>query len=124
MVIIRFSRCGRKNLPRYKILVADQRSKPTGRYIENVGYYIPKTNNRDHEYRLDIDRISYWLSKGAQLSDRVKSLLKSTDQYQQLKNIKSSRKKIKKQIIKPKEAQQIPNIEPIEPETPKYNQGL
>jgi small subunit ribosomal protein S16 len=93
MVIIRFSRGGRKNLPRYKILVADQRSKTTGRYIESVGYYIPRTKSRDHEYRIDIDRIIYWLSKGAQLSDRVRNLLKSSGEYKKLPINKKQKRK-------------------------------
>ena len=119
MVIIRFSRFGRKNLPRYKILVADQRAKTTGRYIESVGYYIPRTKNRDHEYRLDIDRIIFWLSKGAQLSDRVKSLLKSSGEYKKLPINKKPKREPHKSTT-PLETEKN-NATNNEQETPGYN---
>lgn len=76
MVIIRLSRAGRKKLPFYKIVVADQRSKLCGRYIEKVGFYSPRLKLMSENFSVDFDRIEYWINNGAKISDRVKSLLR------------------------------------------------
>lgn len=73
MVIIRFSRHGSKRRPFYQIVAADNKSPRDGKFIENLGYY--NIHNKD-EIKLDMERVSYWLSKGAQLSDAVKKLVK------------------------------------------------
>jgi small subunit ribosomal protein S16 len=69
---IRMSRGGRKNLPFYRIVVADSRKPRDGRYIERVGTYDPRLSH-DNENRVKLveDRIKYWLSQGAQPSERV-----------------------------------------------------
>ena len=71
-VKIRLSRSGTKKRPYYRIVVADVRSPRDGRYIEKVGTHNPMLP-KDHEDRLHLveDRIKYWLSKGAQPTDRV-----------------------------------------------------
>lgn len=71
-VTIRMSRGGRKNLPFYRIVVADSRKPRDGRYIERVGTYDPRLGH-DNEQRVQLvtDRIKYWLSQGAQPSERV-----------------------------------------------------
>jgi len=96
MVIIRLSRGGRKNSPFYRVVVADQRAKLKGRFIENIGFYSPQIKSRDEECRLDIERIKYWLLNGAKLSDRVKRLLKSQPSYIELKYLLEKTKKKKK----------------------------
>ena len=73
-VSIRLRREGAKNRPYYKVVVADSRSPREGRFIEIIGTYDPKKPG--HNSTLNIDRVEYWISKGAQPSDTVRSLIK------------------------------------------------
>jgi len=73
-VSIRLRREGAKNRPYYKIVVADSRSPRDGKFLEIIGNYDPKKT--DHNSTIKIDRAEYWISKGAQPSDTVRSLLK------------------------------------------------
>src|SRR6266542_3701872 len=73
-VSIRLRREGTKNSPYYKVVVADKRSPRDGKFIEIIGAYDPKKPG--HNSTLKIDRIEYWISKGAQPSDTVRSLIK------------------------------------------------
>ena len=73
-VSIRLRREGAKNRPYYKIVVADSRSPRDGKFLEIIGNYDPKKT--DHNSTIKIDRAEYWMSKGAQPSDTVRSLLK------------------------------------------------
>ena len=73
-VSIRLRREGAKNSPYYKVVVADSRSPRDGKFIEIVGTYDPK--KKDHNSTLKLDRIEHWISKGAQPSDTVRSLVK------------------------------------------------
>jgi small subunit ribosomal protein S16 len=73
-VSIRLRREGTKNRPYYKVVVADRRSPRDGKFIEIIGAYDPKIPG--HNSTLKIDRIEYWISKGAQPSDTVRSLIK------------------------------------------------
>jgi small subunit ribosomal protein S16 len=76
MVSIRLSRGGSKRRPFYHIVVSDSRRARDGRYIERVGFFNPGATGAAEEFRLENDRIEYWLSKGAQPSDRVSTLIK------------------------------------------------
>ena len=76
MVVIRLSRGGAKNRPFYNVVVADSRCRRDGRFIERVGFYNPVASEGSEALRLDQDRISYWTSNGAQLSDTVARLVK------------------------------------------------
>ncbi|MBT5432047.1 MAG: 30S ribosomal protein S16 [Alphaproteobacteria bacterium] len=69
---IRLSRGGAKKRPMYRIVVAESRSARDGRFIERIGLYQPMLP-ADHPERLtmNVDRIKYWLSQGAQPTDRV-----------------------------------------------------
>lgn len=69
---IRLARAGAKKRPFYHIVVADARSPRDGRFVEKVGSYNPMLlqDNQDR-VRLNLDRIKYWLSVGAQPTDRV-----------------------------------------------------
>jgi len=73
-VKIRMKRVGTKNVPVFRIVVADGRSPRDGKFIEELGTYQPlkKGNN----FTMDLDRAKYWLSKGAQPSDTVASFIK------------------------------------------------
>lgn len=73
MVKIRLSRGGAKKRPFYHVVVADSRCARDGRCVERLGYYNPFNPN---ELRLDQDRLTYWLSQGAQPSERVATLIK------------------------------------------------
>jgi small subunit ribosomal protein S16 len=73
-VSIRLRREGAKNRPYYKVVVADSRSPRDGKFIEIIGTYDPK--KPDHNSTLKLDRIEHWMSKGAQPSDTVRSLIK------------------------------------------------
>lgn len=69
---IRLARGGRRNLPFYRIVVADSRSPRDGRYIEKLGTYNPLLAQDDeNRIKLVSERIQYWLSQGAQPSERV-----------------------------------------------------
>ncbi len=69
---IRLTRGGAKKRPYYRIVVADSRSPRDGRFIEKLGTYNPLlAKDLPERVKLDADRISHWLSVGAQPSDRV-----------------------------------------------------
>ncbi len=73
-VSIRLRREGAKNRPYYKVVVADSRSPRDGKFIEIIGTYDPKIPS--HNSSLKVERAEYWISKGAQPSDTVRSLIK------------------------------------------------
>ncbi|KMQ82855.1 30s ribosomal protein s16 [Lasius niger] len=76
MVKIRLSRGGAKGRPFYHVVVTDQRNKRDGRSIERVGFYNPVASGKDPRLVLNLERVQAWLSKGAQLSDKVQALVK------------------------------------------------
>ena len=76
MVSIRLSRGGAKKRPFYHIVVTDQRNRRDGRYIERLGYFNPIAVDAKDKVRVDLSRVDYWISQGAQPSDRVSSLVK------------------------------------------------
>lgn len=73
-VKIRLKRVGAKNNPVFRIVVADQRSPRDGKFIEEIGTYSP--TQKGTNFKVDVERADYWLSKGAQPSDTVASFLK------------------------------------------------
>jgi small subunit ribosomal protein S16 len=73
MLVIRFSRRGKKKQPTYRIIISEKSKDPWGDFLEDLGFYNP----RSKETVLKRDRIKYWLSKGAQLSATVHNLLVS-----------------------------------------------
>jgi small subunit ribosomal protein S16 len=73
-VSIRLRREGATNRPYYKVVVTDGRSPRDGKFIEIIGSYDPKKPGDNSAIKLD--RAEYWLSKGAQPSDTVRSLIK------------------------------------------------
>ena len=72
MTVIRLTRMGRKKRPFYRIVVTDSRKRRDSGWIESIGYYDPMTEPAT--VKLDEERYNYWLSVGAQPSDRVKKL--------------------------------------------------
>src|SRR5205807_1622205 len=73
-VAIRLRREGALNRPYFKVVVTDKRSPRDGKFIEIVGTYDPKKAGNNSTLKLD--RVEYWISKGAQPSDTVRSLIK------------------------------------------------
>lgn len=76
MVIIRLSRGGSKNRPFFNVVVADSRNRRDGRFIERVGFYNPLAPEGQESVRLQMERVTHWQEKGAQLSDTVAKLVK------------------------------------------------
>jgi small subunit ribosomal protein S16 len=76
MVTIRLARGGSKKRPFYHLTVSDSRNARNGRFIERVGFFNPVARGQEERLRVDNDRIEYWQSQGAQLSDRVAKLVK------------------------------------------------
>lgn len=71
---IRLARAGAKKRPFYQVVVADERSRRDGRFIENMGTYDPTKNPA--VFKLNAEKIQAWLNKGAQPTDTVRQLLK------------------------------------------------
>ncbi|MDK2779037.1 MAG: 30S ribosomal protein S16 [Pseudomonadota bacterium] len=82
MVVIRLARGGSKKRPFYHINVADARSPRDGRFIERVGFFNPVARGQEEALRVDLERVEYWLGKGAQATDRVAKLLKDAKKAQ------------------------------------------
>lgn len=77
MVKIRMARGGRKNRPVYTIVATNSRSPRDGQFLEKLGQYDPKA--AEALKMVNVEGIKTWLSKGAQLSDTVRTLLKNNN---------------------------------------------
>ncbi|MBR2346199.1 MAG: 30S ribosomal protein S16 [Clostridia bacterium] len=73
-VKIRLRRMGAKKAPTYRVIVADSRSPRDGRFIEEIGYFNPRSD----ELKIDGDKAKTWLKNGAQPTDTVRALLKKS----------------------------------------------
>jgi small subunit ribosomal protein S16 len=71
MITIRLSRVGKKKQPMYRFVIMDKRKDPWGKSIEILGSCNPRTK----ETTLNVDRVKYWLSKGAETSESVWNIL-------------------------------------------------
>ena len=76
MVTIRLARGGAKKRPFFKLVVADSRDARDGKFIERIGFYNPRAAEGEEALRVQLDRVTYWQSQGAQLSDTVTRLVK------------------------------------------------
>ena len=76
MVVIRLARGGAKRHPFYHIVVTDSRKRRDSGYIERLGYFNPMARGQEVRLHLDNDRVDFWTGRGAQMSDRVKTLWK------------------------------------------------
>ena len=76
MIKIRLKRIGAHKQPSYRIVVADSRCARDGKFIEEIGFFDPLSD--PEEIRVDGDKAKEWISKGAQPTERVKSLLKKS----------------------------------------------
>lgn len=75
-VRIRMKKMGRAHRPFFRVCAIDQRKPRDGRVIEELGYYDPMCPETDARAVLKAERIDYWVSVGAQASDKVKTLVK------------------------------------------------
>ncbi|HFL8819287.1 MAG TPA: 30S ribosomal protein S16 [Candidatus Azoamicus sp. OHIO2] len=71
MLSIKLKRIGRKKKPFYNIIISEKLNYIHGKYIEKLGYFDPIKKNKN----ININRINYWVSKGAVISSRLKNLL-------------------------------------------------
>ncbi|CAB1275161.1 30S ribosomal protein S16 [Candidatus Nitrosacidococcus tergens] len=76
MVVIRLARGGAKKRPFYTIVATDKRNRRDGRYIERLGFFNPIAAGGEIPLKIDVERVNYWLSQGAQPSERVAQLVK------------------------------------------------
>ena len=74
-LIIRMRQQGANSRQRFRLVVTNSRHPRDGKYLEMVGWYNP-FGAADKNYFIDVPRVQYWLDNGAQISDRVKSLVK------------------------------------------------
>ena len=75
MVVIRLARGGAKKRPFYTVVVADSRTRRDGRFVERLGFYNPVASGAAEGLRLDMERLAYWKSVGAQASPTVERLI-------------------------------------------------
>lgn len=76
MVSIRLSRGGAKKRPFFDIVVTDSRNPRDGRIIERLGLFNPVARGQSPRLRLDLEKVDAWVAQGAQMSNRVASLVK------------------------------------------------
>ena len=74
-VKMRLRRMGAKKAPTYRVVIADGRCPRDGRFIEEIGYFNPKTD----EIKIDAEKAKTWIKNGAQPTDTVKALLKKSN---------------------------------------------
>ena len=74
-VKMRLRRMGAKKAPTYRVIVADSRSPRDGRFIEEIGFFNPRSD----ELKIDAEKAKIWLKNGAQPTDTVKALLKKSN---------------------------------------------
>ena len=88
-VKIRLSRTGKKNAPSYRIVAIDSRSPRDGRPLETLGHYNPSM--AEAPLVVKKDRVKYWQSVGAQMSEAVEKLLEGTYQYKRYEGAKKTK---------------------------------
>ena len=76
MVIIRLARGGAKKRPFFNMVVADSRNARDGKFIERIGFYNPRAAEGEEGLRIQLDRVTFWQSQGAQLSETVTRLVR------------------------------------------------
>jgi small subunit ribosomal protein S16 len=80
LLAIKLMRTGAKKRPSYRIVVKEKQSKRDGAYLENLGTYNP--TREPAEVNLKVDRVQYWIGKGAQPTETVAQLIKQANRNQ------------------------------------------
>ena len=73
---IRFQRGGSAHNPIYRVVVAESSTRRDGRFVEKLGYYNPQPKGEAKRQELNLERVDYWLSVGAQPTDSARNLIK------------------------------------------------
>ena len=97
-VKIKLARFGKIREPFYRVVVADARTRRSGRAIENIGLYHPKADPSVIE--VNSERAQYWLSVGAQPTESVQALLKVTGDWQKFKGLPGTEGTLRPQPVK------------------------
>ena len=128
MVVIRLARGGAKKRPFYHIVVTNSRNSRDGRFIEKLGFYNPIAAGEEIKLQLNQERLDYWKSKGAQLSERVAHLVNNFAEIVAgtLKKAPTKSKKAKKAEAeaKPEAEEKAPEVEPAKEEKPVVDPEL
>ena len=82
MVVIRLARGGSKKRPKYRITVADSRQWVKGKFLEVIGNFNPSPRGAEQKLVIDLAKANAWIAKGAQPTERVKSLLRMANKPQ------------------------------------------
>ena len=106
MLTIRLARAGAKKRPFFHITVADSRKPRDGRFVERVGYFNPISSGKEVRLEINQERIDYWLSQGAQVSDRVLTLIKEKSETPEEKSEKRTGKRKEKKGLRKVEKRQ------------------
>lgn len=114
MLVIRLTRIGKTNEPAYRIVVADKRNAVKGAHMEVIGFYNPSENKK---LEVKKDRFEYWVSKGAQPSDTMASMMKAQGVSGMEKFI-GNRNKKRKPTKAPAEVAAAPAPQAPAPEAP------
>jgi small subunit ribosomal protein S16 len=122
MLSIRLTRIGKKKQPSYRVIVVDKKKDPWGKYLENLGFYNPRTNPKTID--LKVERIKYWISKGAQASATVNNMLvdagilttKVKSSSAGKKSAEAPKTEAPKAEAKPKKTEMKPETPEVKPE--------
>jgi small subunit ribosomal protein S16 len=76
MVKVKLVRHGAKRSPFYKVVATDSRNAGDGKALERLGFFNPMARGQEVRLNLNVERINHWISQGAQLSERVGTLMK------------------------------------------------
>lgn len=94
-IVIRLKRMGKVKAPFYRIVVADERrAAKGGKYIDNIGYYSPLKDPAD--IKINTEKVINWVKNGARISETVMSIIKKTDIYNTILQMKRNKKTEKK----------------------------
>ena len=115
MLTIRLARAGAKKRPFFHITVADSRKPRDGRFIERVGFFNPISKGKEVRLEIDQERFDYWLSQGANISDRVKTLIKENNETPEEKEKREGKKEKRRLRKLVKRAEAKTSDEPAAP---------
>ena len=89
MVIIRLSRSGAKKNPYYRIRVADSRNANSGNFIDSIGFFNPLARGKEEKIRINLPLLETWIKSGAQITPRVKTIIKQYKSQQVVTSVAS-----------------------------------
>jgi small subunit ribosomal protein S16 len=107
-LVIRMRQQGRKNRQTFRLVVVDKKTPRDGKYLESVGSYDPHCSTTN--FKVDGERLLYWVNHGAQISKNAQSLVKKfssdvIEQVQSLKNAARTKKTTQKRLLRKKKAE-------------------